>query len=149
MKVYVVTNGDYSDYRILEMFSTKEMAEEYKVFRNAENDIEEYELDPEFGMSAPKGMQRWIVRMGRDGNTTDPMCYGHGVERDDGEPDQWLVWRDWQPYSSSGGRLMTFSMWARDAEHAVKIANERRAWLIAEGLWDKYVGNWSYGARTM
>lgn len=47
MKVFIVTSGSYSDYRIEAVFSTKEKAQEY--IQNAcvddVNDIEEYEMD--------------------------------------------------------------------------------------------------------
>ena len=44
MKVYIVTDGDYSDYMIEKVFSNKEAAEEYKKWHNIKNSIEEYEV---------------------------------------------------------------------------------------------------------
>ena len=44
MKVYIVTNGDYSDYMIEKVFSNREAAEEYKKWHNIRNEIEEYEV---------------------------------------------------------------------------------------------------------
>jgi hypothetical protein len=56
MKVYVVTTGEYSDYGISAIFSTKEKAEAHCETLRAEeycnekpNDIEEYELDEMVG----------------------------------------------------------------------------------------------------
>lgn len=50
MKVYIVTDGCYSDYTIERVFSNREAAEEYKKWCNFSNDIEEYELcDMPFG----------------------------------------------------------------------------------------------------
>ena len=45
MKVYIVTSGDYDDYRIAEVFSTKEKAEEYIEYFGDDYRIEEYNLD--------------------------------------------------------------------------------------------------------
>lgn len=44
MKVYIVTDGDYSDYTIQKVFSNKEAAEEYKYWHHIANEIEEYEV---------------------------------------------------------------------------------------------------------
>lgn len=50
MKVYIVTDGIYSDYMIQKVFSNRPAAEEYKKWNNITNDIEEYELyDEPFG----------------------------------------------------------------------------------------------------
>ena len=44
MKVYVVTDGDYSDYSIQKVFSNREAAEDYKYWHYITNEIEEYEI---------------------------------------------------------------------------------------------------------
>lgn len=44
MKIYIVTDGDYSDYMIEKVFSNIEAAEEYKKWHNIRNSIEEYEV---------------------------------------------------------------------------------------------------------
>lgn len=44
MKVYVVTSGEYSDYKIEAIFSTKEKAEECSLW-TPRSEIEEYEVD--------------------------------------------------------------------------------------------------------
>ena len=43
MKIYIVTDGTYSDYRIKEVFSVKKEAEKYQKIFNCEN-IETFEL---------------------------------------------------------------------------------------------------------
>lgn len=46
MKVYVVTEGEYSDYEVDKIFSTKEKAEKYQAAHSTTNVyIEEYEID--------------------------------------------------------------------------------------------------------
>lgn len=48
MKVYVVTEGAYSDYDVVAIFSTMENAEKYQAAhrKNTNADILEYEVDP-------------------------------------------------------------------------------------------------------
>ena len=47
MTVYIVTNGEYSEYRIEQVFSTKEAAEEYRKWHNIYNEVEEYHVHEE------------------------------------------------------------------------------------------------------
>ena len=44
MKIYIVTDGAYSDYTIEKIFSNRPAAEEFKKWRNIRNEIEEYEV---------------------------------------------------------------------------------------------------------
>jgi hypothetical protein len=44
MKVYIVTDGCYSDYTIVKVFSNRPIAEDYKKWHNITNDIEEYDV---------------------------------------------------------------------------------------------------------
>lgn len=44
MKVYIVTDGCYSDYTIEKVFSNRPAAEEYKKWHNITNEIEEYDI---------------------------------------------------------------------------------------------------------
>ena len=44
-KVYIVTDGSYSDYHIEAVFSSKDEAEEYKKWHRLLNYIEEYDVD--------------------------------------------------------------------------------------------------------
>ena len=44
MTVFVVTDGTYSEYSIEKIFNTRAAAEEYALWHNIQNEIEEYEL---------------------------------------------------------------------------------------------------------
>ena len=46
-KIYIVTSGEYSDYRIDAVFSTRELAEDYIQHNGTDYRIEEYNLDEE------------------------------------------------------------------------------------------------------
>ena len=60
-KIYLVTDGNYSDYHVLGAFSSMEKAEQAKLLYAADNDIEEYELDaiPD----SPPGLFAYVVLM--------------------------------------------------------------------------------------
>lgn len=62
MKVYIVTNGEYSDYMIEKVFSNREAAEEFKKWHNISNDIEEYDIyDEPFGPN--EGEKTMFIRV--------------------------------------------------------------------------------------
>ena len=124
-KMYVLTVGEYSDYRVLGVFSSPELAEEVyakrkDIGRDYCHSVEEYFLnnDP----NAPEGMKPCSVIMRRDGSVTNIQI----------NPDGSSTYED-QFISEKIDRR--FYMWARDDKHAVKIANERRTKMIAENQW--------------
>lgn len=118
-KVYVVSEGEYSDFRVVAIFDDKDRAGLFKAAIKSENDISEYELnEPSF---AP-GYESFIVEMSENGNVVR-------VERFGGIADGVFDFYRRDP------RIGIVNCWARDAEHAVKIANEKRAMLIAENRW--------------
>jgi len=59
-KIYVLTEGDYSDYHIVGVYSTPELAQEAQTLY-PDSGIEEYDLDdiPEH----PPGMLAWGVNI--------------------------------------------------------------------------------------
>ena len=120
MIVFMVSDGSYSDYRICGIYSTSEKAERAMALYAA-SEIKEVEMDAM--PSAPDGMLWYSVVMDSEGNSLN--AYPSNAEYA-GEP-------KWEPYSN--GTHVTFRMWATDIEHAVKIANERRVFLIASGEW--------------
>lgn len=127
MKVYLVTEGDYSDYHVIGVYSTQEKANEAKELHMSTNDLEEYEVD-HIAEGYVQGMKKYSIVMDRDGNLLESYYYG--------------------PVSAAYGRISTATkihglngfnthMWAESMEHAVKIANERRVRIIAANLWDR------------
>lgn len=130
MKLYLVTDGQYSDYRLRCVCSSPEKADHAKKFYAADNDIEEYELDslPDH----PEGMFWYSVMMDRDGNaryiSIENGKYAHNDK--------------WRP--SGDNETVCFYMWAYDDKHAVKIANERRVMLVASGQWTTDWDKWRW-----
>jgi hypothetical protein len=120
MKLFLVSDGCYSDYRICGIYTTQEKAELARKLYAADNDVEEWEVDamPDH----PPGLFAFQVIMDREGSVSLVSFY-------DAEA---MPNRTWMPSGNLGVR---FYMWAKDEEHAVKIANERRAALVADNVW--------------
>ena len=134
--IYVVTAGDYSDYHIEGVYSTKEKARlAVKLFGlddfNDEN-IEEWKLDET--LPHPKGMWFYVVEMNEEGDVNETKIenakYAENFIKD-----------RWRPYGDDVH--IDFYMWAKDEKHAIKIANEMRIQLIANNQWDADWDRWS------
>jgi hypothetical protein len=123
MKVYVVEQGSYSDRGVIGVCSTEELAKRLIELTEdswAPGGYHEWTIDEI--PPCPIGLLPWSVVMDRRG----------GVERVGRENiiDFKLV-----VYAFGRNNLMYFSMFARDKEHAIKIANEKRGILIAQNVW--------------
>ena len=126
-KIYAVSRGCYSDYRVVALFSTESDAklfvERHPDQFNEWNDVEVYELDSNVE-KLREGFSHFFVQMRRDGSTI--AC------RID------TSIRDRAPTAFSGDPSRPQTQWfnwyglARDTAHAVKIANEHRLMLIAQ-----------------
>jgi len=125
-KVYIVTVGSYSEYHIEAIFSTEELADGYvdRWGKHYGASVEEWDLDAIDPFEHPD-LDRYEVRMLRNGDT-------EWVHQEAGGREE-----DWIGAYWGGEQFLTVHCWARDGEHAVKIANERRAQAIAEGRFDQ------------
>lgn len=149
MKIYVVAVGVYSDYSIVGLYTDIELAKRCCRYYNpdladgtdsrSEFRIEEYEVNSvKPDGEIPKGLRPWRIYMTRDGTYAGDqkvsVCEVRGGRR-------WILLRVEGKYQTPMTKLLgssTFietTMLARDEKHAVKIANERRAQLIALGRW--------------
>ena len=119
-QVYIVSDGYYSDYHIIGVFSSRDKAEEARTLYDTNNTVEIYDLDsmPEH----PVGHWPWEVSMNTEGNSTAWRAN--------------IIWfKGGWTFNAHPYPAVQFSIWARDKRHAVKIANEKRAMLIASGEW--------------
>jgi len=133
MKVYIATEGSYSDYHILAVFLDKKKAELFaKCFETIE--IEDFDVFKETTLDKIMkclSLKRdiYFVRMDIDGNTDLIM-------KEDWE----LFWFELtmrkEPVISAADDLCIYVL-AEDEKHAVKIANEKRVQLIANNKWNK------------
>jgi hypothetical protein len=125
-KVYIVTQGDYSDCRNIGVFTTREAAEAVG------GDVEEWLLDNVAG--APGHYTYFSIFMDREGNTryAAPMEYvGRNQSKHNFIPKEgWPIRR-----GIDMSDCLECEVWAKDILHAVKIVNEKRAQFIAENKW--------------
>lgn len=140
--IYIMTAGDYSDYRILGVFDDKSLFD---------IELEKYNKDPKHGEYArleefyinqvgpiPAGYNAYFVWMTQEGEATEVqkldedemfMFDLNEVKGDNREViDGILV-----------NTQVRFSVVATDITHAIKIANEKRAQIIAFNQWNKYI----------
>lgn len=133
-KIYIVTSGSYSDYRVRAVCSTREKAEHTATLIGERNDgaVEEFTLDdiPD----VPPGRLLWMVWMDVDGNSE--VYQGDALSAD--PVNKWCPPHTWGGMSGyQFSERASFQIWARDETHALKIANERRLQAIAEGRWNR------------
>ena len=146
MIVYLVSDGEYSDYGIKGVYSTTEKAQEAKEQFNSENDIEEFELDSV--PAHPKGLFLWEVSMRKDGSLVpnDSERWKTPLRVSADETDYEYLPR-WSHTTSPSWKnpvvdFVDFYVWAKDREHAAKVAHERWAQLIATNEWTDDFNLW-------
>ncbi len=141
--VWVVEQGEYSDYRVVGVFSSKENALQIVGAIRAGNSygddpsVAEWPLDPAI-YELRQGFKLFLIDMLRDGTTERLEEQQVGSYRIAGSVEMWR--RTKAPmYRGKADKpdILQAIVWARDEQHALKIANEHRARLIASGEWDK------------
>jgi hypothetical protein len=137
--VWVIERGEYSDYRVMGVFSSKENAERVAEAINAADSystatIAEWQLDPVVGELA-KGFKPYYVRMHKDGQVESVRPSSMWTYEMGGRVNEWE--REEAPAYKGAGlpNLLCVDTWARDEKHAVKIANEHRIQWLALGKW--------------
>jgi hypothetical protein len=132
--VYLTSTGSYSDWHVTGIFSTREKAEAHAAYTGSENSIDEYDIDGGYN-PALAGLRSYCVTMKPNGDVTGCAIYQSDYfnERMD-VSDLWDV--SHTPYELKkkhiGHRIYCYCL-ARDEQHAIKIANEKRIGLILEG----------------
>ncbi len=123
-KVWIVTSGEYSDYEIEAVFSTKGLAEDYIQKMNGAglgssyNDIEGWELDlpiPPIG---------WHVYMSSDGGTSSTWL----SKLREGES-------GFQGFDLYSPPHLLWIVKTLDRERAIKVVNEKRVQILALNIW--------------
>lgn len=134
VNVYIVTSGEYSDYGIRTVFSTREKAEEWikawvpTEYRGSEEyRIEEYAVDAE-PMPTPH-IKVWMDRHGVTLKTRQYQDQGRGGYR-------WFENRR-GGYRDGDDTLLVWVVETDDETRAIKVVNEKRAQIIALNLWGK------------
>lgn len=141
-KVFLVTDGEYSDYKVVAVFSKKERAEEFTRLGEFEN-VEEYPLDIEF---KDPGYDTYEVEINEEGvvrRHSNPFIRILPRINDKGIPTKecWLrTWKDSDPTSiayreglegkSKSWRLFWIGE-AKSEEHARRHVEELRRQILA------------------
>ena len=120
-KVYVVTSGCYSDYGIVQVFSTKELADDFCDRYDDDYRVEEYELD---GEMPPRKEKVFSIWMQLDNKEIIIVRIRNKRERDYVHVD---VTRD-----RSATKYIEFCILSDSRERAIKIASERFGEVIAQ-----------------
>jgi hypothetical protein len=134
---WVVEEGSYSDYRVVGVFSSAKNARKVakainKADRSDDATVAKWPVDPAVE-ELNAGLKRFVVLMLRDGTVED--C----VEREVSSYNLATTYSIWErtkapAYKGKGvPDALQADVWAEDTKHAVKIANEARARMVAEG----------------
>jgi hypothetical protein len=142
-KIYISSTGEYSDWSIHAVFSSREKAEAYqllvrdalseeerKYYGQRFNDILEFELGEPL-IQHEQGYVRCTIQMYSDGAVE--------YAKESSIADYWngTRWSFGQRRHPAGGHswVLNANIWARDLVHAIKTVNERRLVVIAEDKW--------------
>jgi hypothetical protein len=128
MKIYVVTSGSYSDYHIVALYSTEEQAQKALELGDEETRIEEYELDSFQIPEHPPGHKPWLVRIEYNTSKIVLTFQEYFLERSEWSPME--TFHDLEGF----GPEFWVRCWARDDEHAEKIALDKYYQYKAEQL---------------
>ena len=116
--IYVLTEGSYSDYHIIGVYSTEKLAKEAKEFAYPYADIEEYALNqiPEH----PPGMKAWHVSIC---NGVLESANQTSINYSDVGEHEYI--HEVGKYNPERKVFFKVDCWAVDEEHAQKIALDK------------------------
>lgn len=122
-EIYIITDGDYSDYHICSVFLDEKKAKEIQ--KRFGGNIEIYNAD-EINEYLKYG-EFYSVSMDREGDTFK--CY---------KLTTWekIYWPLHEPMINIYTNSMVIVVHANDEKHAIKIANDIRRQTVADGKWD-------------
>jgi len=116
--IYVLNQGEYSDKHIVALYSTKKLAEEAQKLC-PDSYIDDYKLDSKEIPEHPPGHTAWCVRIDLTTNIIDESWEVDAIESEFSPGIEHLIF-----YCANEGAL-SISCWARDQEHAEKIALDK------------------------
>lgn len=126
--IWGVSSGSYSDYSVEALFSSKEKAQEFLdeyIKLEPEARLEEFDHDPE----PPKAVQVIEVRIAENGDVV--RVRGPLWQRERAVGFCWYglanVWK--------GPMVMSWLVATSEKERAIKVANEKRAIILANEAW--------------
>jgi len=139
-EIYLVTQGNYSDYGVRGVFADKDLATEYAAQISTKYEaarVVTWQIMTE--LIAPIGYRGYSIKMDVDGNTDEVENDEVGRTTDENS----YADIDFVLDSPGDGKYITtgyynfFICTDKGAEGAIKIANERRIRMISENKWPK------------
>lgn len=137
--IWVIEQGSYSDYRVVGVFTSKKNAEAVKAKMETygswdDPTIAEWELDQAVSQ-INKGYKIFNVYMLINGDveTISEQSYFQSHS-------SFVIWKRTEALAYKGKGVpdcLSATVWARNVKHAVKIVNEKRAQMIANGEWNE------------
>lgn len=130
--IYLVSTGNYSDYTVIAAFTTIDKAKAFMAATKTDwsepfNEVEEISLDSNIASLVKRGYACYTVVMLRDGEV-------EYINRRDINADHitsdFRIWRRPDKPDCLDARVI-----AKTEEQAIKIANDKRAEMIAMGEW--------------
>lgn len=115
-KIYIVTEGEYSDYHICAVYSTREKAEEYVQCKGTDYKIEEHDLDEEI----KREVKLWCVVFDLDNGEVIETRSSDFLTEDLTDTCQLKPTYKGRPF-------MYFYVLSETMDKAIKIASERLA----------------------
>lgn len=136
-QIYIITSGEYSDYHINGVYSDYDIASK-ALGSDKHSRIECHVMDPDDAHITELGNKAvFVVSMDRNGDSTCTLL-----------DDNWSYVGKvyWEKYGQwDGGKWIEKSptklimvVLARHSHHAVKIANEKRAAILADDSWEHH-----------
>jgi hypothetical protein len=128
-KVYLVTDGEYSDYHIVAAFSTRKGAAAFR--KKTGGQVEEYTLDAPYTAKElqARGYKTYCFEMKEDGSLRYEPREEHGTA-----PASTFQMRRAFDHDAEVHVLYCLVL-AKSVKAAVKIANEKRAQIVALNQW--------------
>lgn len=137
-KIYLVTDGDYSSYRVLGAFTTREAAETFRLFHHLDS-VEEFDLDPE--TPAHSGLAFECCRPLANGSLADCDRVSNELHK---TSDLRIIWYEgswFMPVEAEkpGAKPhLEMTVLADDEQHALKIFMEKTRAFKAGSIWASY-----------
>lgn len=135
MKVYLLTCGEYSDYRVLGVFDEEHLQKAKEIAEKIGASVDDGEFAIELNGFAPEEPPRgstnfWIVRLDINGNVKQ--CDAYSLWEENGSLKHSHYY--YEEYGDSARTRFTVMAYSDSAEHIIKVANELRAQVIAKAL---------------
>jgi hypothetical protein len=130
--IYVVTKGEYSDYGIIGVFEDKDVAAEFAAQMCGE--VEDYKVKTNSDMVLPPNFRRYEIYMCEDGSTLRVSIRECDMGSDYADT-KVVINPSLSFYYVYTGGYVFFVDTNKGETGAIKIANERRVQMIANGKW--------------